>query len=131
GLCTSWHKGEFTVDGCAHWILGSDKGSGFYHMWKELLDLETIPFHHHRYRVAVELHKNQDKYGNKIFYFYNNLDEFQNYMLDLAPEDEAVIKEYISDVRKLQQFEMPPVMDELPLIPSIVRGIKMSRYLTL
>ncbi len=30
GLCTSWKKGDYTIDGCVHWILGSDKGSGFY-----------------------------------------------------------------------------------------------------
>ena len=29
GLCTSWEKGEFTIDGCAHWILGSDKGKSY------------------------------------------------------------------------------------------------------
>ena len=30
GLCTSWKNGEYTIDGSIHWILGSNKGSGFY-----------------------------------------------------------------------------------------------------
>lgn len=129
GLCTSWQKGEYTIDGCAHWILGSDKGSGFYNMWKELLDLESIPFHHHEIRLSVELKNNKDKYGNSIFNFYTNLDQLRNYLLDLSPEDADVINEYINDVRELQKYELPPVMDKLPLIPSIIRGIKMSKYL--
>ena len=71
GLCTSWKKGDYTIDGCVHWILGSDKGSGFYHMWSELLNLESIEFHHHEIRLHIELNKNSDKYGNKVFTMYN------------------------------------------------------------
>ena len=49
-------------------------------------------------------------------------------MLDLAPEDKKIIRRFINDIRVLQDFDLPPVMDKLPLIPSIIRGIKMSRY---
>ena len=131
GLCTSWTKGDFTVDGCAHWILGTDKGSGFYHMWSEILDLKSIPFHHHCERLAVEVKNNFDKYGSKVFHVYNDLNEMKAYLLDIAPEDSKVIDKYVQDIRVLQEFETPPVMDKLPLIPSIIRGIKMSRYLKL
>ncbi len=129
GLCTSWDKGEFTIDGCAHWILGSDKGSGFYHMWSELLDLESIPFHHHEVRIHVEVKHTADKYGDKVFKVYNDLDQLRDYMLDLSPEDAEVTKSFIDDIRVLQNYELPPVMNKLPLIPSIIRGIKMTRYL--
>ena len=129
GLCTSWEKGEYTIDGCAHWILGSDKGSGFYHMWSEILNLEKINFHHHEIRIHVEVKNTADKYGSKIFNVYNDLNTLQNYMLDLSPEDEQVIKQFINDVRVLQKYELPPLMDKLPLIPSIISGIKMRRYL--
>jgi len=129
GLCTSWQKGEYKIDGCAHWILGSDKGSGFYHMWSELLDLEKIPFHHHEIKLNVEVKNTKDKYGDKIFKMYSNLDRFETYMTDLAPEDRKEIKIFVDDIRELQKYELPPKMDELPLIPSIIRGIKMMRYL--
>ncbi|MBL7765882.1 MAG: NAD(P)/FAD-dependent oxidoreductase [Chitinophagaceae bacterium] len=129
GLCTSWDKGEFIIDGCAHWILGSDKGSGFYHMWSELLNLESIEFHHHEIRLSIELKNNVDKYGNKVFHMYNDLNRLRDYMLDLSPEDEKVINRFVQDIRAIQAFDLPPKMDKLPMIPSIVRGIKMSRYL--
>lgn len=129
GLCTSWHKGEYTIDGCAHWILGSDKGSGFYHMWSELLDLKSIPFYHHDVRLHVETKNHADKYGSKIFKFYTNLDQLQSYLIDLSPEDEKPIRKFIKSIRVLQNYELPPVMDKLPLIPSIIRSIKMTRYL--
>lgn len=128
GLCTSWEKNGYTVDGSVHWVLGSDKGSGFYNMWKELLDLKSIPFHHHKIRVSIEVKKNKDKYGNSVFNFYTNLEELRKYLLDLSPEDKPVIDEYINDIRQLQKYDLPPVMDKLPLIPSIIRGIKMAKY---
>ncbi len=129
GLCTSWEKGEFTIDGCAHWILGSDKGSGFYHMWSELLHLESIPFHHHDIRIHVEVKHHRDKYGDKIFKVYNDLEQLRAYMLDLSPEDADTINAFIGDIRELQKYELPPVMDKLPFIPSVIRGIKMTKYL--
>ena len=122
-------KGEFTIDGCAHWILGSDKGSGFYHLWSEILNLESIEFYHHEIRISIELKNNIDKYGKNIFHFYNNLDQLKKYMLDLSPEDEKITTAFINDIRVLQNYDLPPKMDKLPIIPSILRGIKMSRYL--
>jgi phytoene dehydrogenase-like protein len=129
GLCTSWQNGEYTIDGCAHWIFGSDKGSGFYYMWNELLDLKTIPFHHHEIRIHVEVKTNADKYDNKIFTVFTNLDQLHDYMIDLSPEDTEVTKRFIANIRSLQEFELPPLMDKLPFFPAIVRGIKMTRYL--
>ncbi|MES2515093.1 MAG: NAD(P)/FAD-dependent oxidoreductase [Bacteroidota bacterium] len=129
GLCTSWQNGEYTIDGSIHWILGSNKGSGFYKMWSELINMEKVPFHNHDIRLHVDLKNNTDKYGIKTFKLYTNLDKLRDYMLDLSPEDSSVIHEVIQDIRNLQKFELPPVMYKLPLIPSIIRSIKMAKYL--
>jgi phytoene dehydrogenase-like protein len=129
GLCTSWHKGEFTIDGCVHWILGSDEGSSFYKMWSELLDMKMIPFKNHDERLELEVEKTRDKNGSNIFHLYTNLTRLQEYLIDLAPEDTKVIKSFIKPMRIMQKFDLPPIMDDLPLIPSIIQGIKMSKYL--
>lgn len=128
GLCTSWKKGEYTFDGCVHWILGSDKGSSFHKMWSEILDMDKIPFHNHDIRLELEI-KTPNKYGEKVFKLYTNLDQLQAYLLDLSPEDEKQIKAFIKPMRVMQKFDLPPVMDPLPLIPSLIRSIKMMRYL--
>lgn len=128
GLCTSWDKGGYTFDGCAHWILGSDKGSSFYKVWSELIDLKKIEWVNHDIRMYIELKEVRDKYGSNTFRFYTNLDRLQEYMTDLAPEDEKTIRDFIRPMRIIQKFDMPPILDDLPLIPSILRGIKMLRY---
>jgi phytoene dehydrogenase-like protein len=129
GLCTSWKRGEYTFDGCAHWILGSDKGSSFYKMWSELLPMQEIPFHNHYERIAIDVKNTTNRYGEKVFHLYTDLDRLQAYMTDLSPADEKVIREFIKPMRVMQQFDLPPIMDDLPPLQSLVRGIKMSRYL--
>lgn len=129
GLCTSWKKGEYTFDGCAHWILGSDKGSSFYKLWSEVLNMKKMRFHNHDVRVEVGLKNNVNKYGEKTFKLYTNLDKLQAYLIDLAPEDTKTIHEFIKPMRIMQKFDLPPIMDDLPFLKSMIRGIKMMRYM--
>jgi phytoene dehydrogenase-like protein len=128
GLCTSWQKSGYTFDGCAHWILGSDTGSSFYKIWNELIDMKQVPFLNHDIRMFIEVKNARDKYGSNTFRFYTNLDRLQEYMIDLAPEDEKAIRDFIYPMRVIQKFDMPPIMDPLPFFQSVVRGIKMARY---
>ncbi|HLP49878.1 MAG TPA: NAD(P)/FAD-dependent oxidoreductase, partial [Chitinophagales bacterium] len=128
GLCTSWDRKGYTFDGCAHWILGSDSGSSFYKVWNELIDMRSVEWVNHDIRMFIEVKNNRDKYGSNTFRFYTNLDKLQAYLIDLAPEDEQAIRDFIKPMRIIQKFDMPPIMDDLPLIPSIIRGIKMTRY---
>ena len=129
GLCTSWKKGEYTVDGSIHWVLGSDDKDGFFDMWNEIIDVKSIPFHNHDIRLSLEVKKHANKYGSKTFVMYTNLDKLRDYMLDLSPEDAKTIHSFIHDIRLLQQFRVPPLMDKLPFFQSMIRGIKMMRYL--
>ncbi|HMN32107.1 MAG TPA: NAD(P)/FAD-dependent oxidoreductase [Chitinophagaceae bacterium] len=129
GLCTSWEKQGYTIDCSVHWILGSTEKNGFFDMWNEILDMEKIDFHNHEVRLALEVKENTNKYGNKSFLLYTNLDRLQKYMLDIAPEDKKVIQLFIKNIRKLQAFKVPPMMDKLPFWQSTIRGIKMIRYL--
>lgn len=129
GLCTSWIKGEYIFDSCAHWVLGSDTGSSFYQIWNEILDMKNIRFHNHEVRVEVGLKENVNKYGENTFYLYTNLDRLEAYMIDLAPEDTRAIKAFMKPIRVMQKFDLPPILDDVPFIPSLIRGIKMMRYL--
>ncbi len=129
GLCTSWKKGEYTFDSCAHWILGSDTGSSFYKIWSEILDMKKIAFCNHAIRVEVGTKEHANKYGEKNFKLYTNLTELENYMIDLAPEDTKEIKKFIKPMRIMQKFDLPPIIDDLPFFQSMLRSIKMAKYL--
>lgn len=129
GLCTSWKRGGYNFDGCIHWLLGSDKGSAFYKLWSELIDLEKIEFVNHSKRVSIEVKDNVDKYGNKIFELYSNIDELEKYLLDLSPEDTAPIKEFIDSIRFIQKYELPPLVEKAPELRTFSEKVSLLKYL--
>ncbi len=130
GLCTSWKKGEYIIDGCAHWILGSAPGSSFYRLFNEIIDMPSVPFYNHTIRMMIEVKDSRDKYGSNQFKLYTNLNQLQSYLLDLSPEDASLIKPFIQAMHDMQKYDLPPIMDELPFFKAMIRGIKMSKYIT-
>jgi len=118
GLCTSWQRGEYTFDGCLHWLLGSYKDSPFYKIWKELIDIDKIEFENHKIRVSIELKKNSIN-GNKIFCLYTNINQLEEYMTGISPEDIKVIKKFTDSMRQIQKYEVPPLIDDLPFFKSL------------
>lgn len=129
GLCTSWKAGEYTFDGCLHWLLGSNQSSPFYKLWSELIDMDSIRFVNHDIRVDIEVKDNPDKYGNKVFHLYTDLDILQKYMTDLAPQDGLLIHELIRSMRKIQNYEIPPMIETSLKVLSLKQKIGMIRYL--
>lgn len=131
GLCTSWKRGGYNFDGCIHWLLGSDKGSAFYKLWSELIDLGEIEFVNHSKRVSIEVKDNIDKYGNKIFELYSNIDELEKYLLDVSPEDMAPIKEFVDSIRFIQKYQLPPLVEKAPQLRTFSEKVGLLKYLPL
>ncbi|HYA85812.1 MAG TPA: NAD(P)/FAD-dependent oxidoreductase [Nitrospirota bacterium] len=101
GLCTSWKRQGYTVDGCIHWLVGSGPNSKFYTIWQELGALEgkTIINHEEYGRVEGP--------DGKQFIVYTDLDRLEKHMKELAPEDGALINEFIAAARRCTRFEPP------------------------
>lgn len=131
GLCTSWKRGEFTFDGCLHWLLGSNPSNPFYLLWSELIDMSSIEFLHHEIRMDLEVKDNTDRYGNKVFHLYTNLDRLSLYLLDLAPEDTQVINKFIRSMHKIQGYEIPPMVRSIPILLPFHQKIRFIKYLPL
>ena len=36
GLMTGWKRKGYTIDGCIHWLTGSDEKSNYFKAWREL-----------------------------------------------------------------------------------------------
>ena len=101
GLCTSWKRKGYTIDGCMHWLLGANPGTGFYRIWEELGAVQG------RRMVNQEEYIRFEGEDGKVFSVYTDIDRLEQHMKELAPEDEKVIEETIKDVRKCTRFEIP------------------------
>lgn len=101
GLCTSWKRKGYTIDGCIHWLTGSDQGDSFYKLWEEVGAVQGKRMINHDvfYRFS-------DLRG-RTFTVYSNVDKLEAHMMDLSPVDSEAIELLCRLIRKFTKFQTP------------------------
>jgi phytoene dehydrogenase-like protein len=104
GQCTAWKRKGYIFDYCIHWLVGSSHGP-FHDIWQETgaLTGNTVIVNPPTY-VTMRMANGED------FIIYSDIDRWQQYLLDLAPEDGKPIRRMCNDMRKMctmQLFEKP------------------------
>ncbi len=121
GQCTAWDRKGYRFDYCLHWLVGTTKGA-FHEIWKEtnVLNDKTEIIDH-------EIHSQiMDDAGNE-FIIYSNIDRWEKYLVDIAPEDKESIRKMCIDMRKsalLEPFALAPELrnplDYLKILPRML-----------
>ncbi len=107
GQCTAWDRKGYRFDYCLHWLVGTSFGP-FHSVWKEtgVIDGSTKIIDHDIFSNII------DEQGND-FIIYSDLARWEEYLLQLAPEDSKSIKRIVSDMEKtvsVDPFTDPPGM---------------------
>jgi phytoene dehydrogenase-like protein len=95
GVCTAWERKGYTIDGCLHWIYGSDPKTSLHHIWEELGAVQGRKFIN-----LNEYRRIEDKEG-KAWTIYSDLDRLEKHTREIAPEDVKVIHEFINGARAM------------------------------
>lgn len=101
GLCTAWKRGDYTIDLCLHWLVGSGPADSFYDRWNELLDMSQMEIVNHEVWMTI-----QDEEGEQ-FRVFTNAERLREEMLRISPEDKREIDELVQSILKLAQLNMP------------------------
>jgi phytoene dehydrogenase-like protein len=134
GLLTAFRRKGYLVDVCVHWLTGSGPGLHLHRYWNEVGLLAG--------RTFIPL----DRYG--VYYardgrtvnFYCDPARLEAHLLDLSPQDAAVIHELADGVRLGIRFNAPEklryeasawewsrtILSMLPLLPGIQKWTKMT-----
>lgn len=131
GLCTSWQRSGYTFESGLQWLLGSGAASPFYQLWSELIDMKSIRFVNHEKRMDIELKDNKDIFGDKVFHLYSNLKRLEQYLIAIAPEDETVLRKLIATMRRMQGFEIPPMIKSVPQLMPWHQKLRFIKHLPL
>ena len=115
GLCTSWKRKGYTIDGCLAWLVGSSPGIGFHRIWQELGAVQGQHMIDHEEYLRVE-----GKAG-KTFIVYRDIDRLERHMKELAPQDARVIEELTGAARACAQYDLP--VDKAPELYGTIHGI--------
>jgi phytoene dehydrogenase-like protein len=106
GLCTSWKRKDYTIDGCLHWLVGSSPGNSFHRIWQELGAVQERRMIDHKEFIRIE-----DEEG-KTFTVYTDVDKLEQHMKELAPQDKKTIEKFINAVRDCVKIDLP--VDKAP-----------------
>lgn len=101
GLCTSWRRNGFTVDGCLQWLVGVDPGSSFYRIWEELGAIQG------RSVVRPQEYMRVECGDGRVFTVYADINQTEEELLKKVPKEENVIREFASGVRAFLRFDPP------------------------
>lgn len=121
GQCTGWTRNGTFIDGCAHWIVGTNPTSDLFPLWKHVgaFDENTKvidPEYFCKYVI-----------GNETVTLYADAAKLEAELLRVAPEDEKLIKKFISYVKAYTHVRVPvskPV-DYMNLFELVAYGSKM------
>jgi phytoene dehydrogenase-like protein len=121
GVCTGWKRGGYTIDGAMNWLLGTKPGTSYYKLWEELGAIQKWKvFNHDKY-----LHIENE--SGKVFTIDFDAIRLEKQLIEIAPEDEGVIREYCKAVRDCRGFDLP--VDKPQELYSLVDKIKMIKML--
>jgi len=101
GVCTTWKRKGYKIDGCIHWLIGSRPGTSFYRLWEQLGVVQGRTMINHEEYARIE-----GKEG-KVFVVYSDTNRLEQHMKELAPEDKDVIEEFATGIRRMVHFPIP------------------------
>lgn len=102
GECTGWTRRGQYIDGCAHWIVGTDPSSEVYPLWEHIGAFDGNPTVY----PTEYLSKYELKDG-RVFTFYSDLEKLKKEMLYFFPEDKRNIHYFISTCKAYQHIHVP------------------------
>ena len=126
GLCTSWQRQGFTVDGSIHWLVGSAPPTSFYTFWRELGVFPGTRIVDHeawcRFRAL----------DGRSLTVWTGADRLERHLIELSPADALLARELCGRIRLLSRmkpplakaFELMGPLDIVRLIAGMARFLK-------
>ncbi|GHH72818.1 amine oxidase [Streptosporangium violaceochromogenes] len=123
GCCTAWDRGDFTLDCCISWLLGSGPGNEMHQIWLELGALQGKQMRHFDVFNVV---RGRD---GRAVYFYSDPDRLQEHLLDLSPADARLIRSFCAGLRRFRKcLAVYPFLKPVALMGRMERWRMMASF---
>ncbi|GLY03854.1 NAD(P)/FAD-dependent oxidoreductase [Actinoplanes sp. NBRC 101535] len=123
GCCTSWDRGDYTLDCCISWLLGSGPGNEMHQIWLELGALQGKQVRHFD---VFNIVRGRD--GRKV-YFYSDPDRLQRHLMDLSPADAKHIRDFCDGLRRfIKAMAVYPFLKPVGLMNTWERTRMMASF---
>ena len=135
GLCTGWYRDGRYLDGCIHWLTGTNKGNDLNDIWRNVdaLNEDTKI-------IQLGSWGTFEYQGQKVT-FWSDLSRAEKEWIEISPVDKKEIQHFFKMVRDIMSIDLPldrPVsmmkpwkviglgLDVLDVWPSYLLTMKMS-----
>jgi phytoene dehydrogenase-like protein len=99
GQCASWKRGEYTFDACIHHLMGCSPKLKMNQFWREI---GAMPAEMVYTKECVSVMSTD----GRVFYDYYDTDALEKHLLELAPQDGEVIREYVNAIRDAAKYDL-------------------------
>ena len=103
GLMTAWKRKGYTIDGCIHWLTGSSPNYNYHRYWEEIGLIDGMEIFDPEVFSRIEFKDGQ------VVNLYTDVNRLEKHLLEIGPEDEKLIKEVCSTIRKFARWN--PTVD--------------------
>jgi len=117
GLCTSWKRIGYTIDGCIHWLVGSSPSSRMHDMYEEVGLIKDTEI------VNMDEFMHLESPDGRVLIFYTDINRLEKHLLEFSPQDSESIKEFIDGIRMCFSFDQPS--KHLPFLKRIDKQVRM------
>ncbi len=101
GFCTGWYRSGMYIDGCIHWLTGTNENTILSSIWKNVgafTSQDDI--------IYLPCWGTFEYQGKKVS-FYRDLERAESSWIALAPEDKKEIIHFFNMVHALGNIELP------------------------
>jgi phytoene dehydrogenase-like protein len=101
GLCTTWKRKGYLIDGSCHSLVGSGPASSVHKIWRELGATQGRRF------VDYESFAGMTALDGREFRLFTDIDRLERHMKELSPADAAATEQFCGYVRRFANFNIP------------------------
>ena len=98
GFLQNWKRKGVEIDGCLHWMCGTNENSKLYKVWKHLGVFEDVKFFHPISFYDV-------RFEHDTFHFYQDINLLEKEFLRFSKNDEEEIASLIKAIKALGMYE--------------------------
>ena len=101
GLCTGWMRKGFEIDGCIHWLTGTNPNNCLYETWRNV----------GAFKDQNDIHTPESwgsfEYDGKKVVLWADTERAEKEWVEIAPEDIKQIKKFFKLVRDIASVQLP------------------------
>jgi phytoene dehydrogenase-like protein len=135
GVCASWRRDGYVIDGCLEWLMGTRAGSPLNRIWQELGALAGREIVDHDEFMRIE---GRD---GRTLVVYTDADRLERHLHELAPADAATSHALCESIRRIAALDreggaahglagtaglLATAVRLLPAVPSLVRWLGLT-----